>query len=188
MTYLLHGCLQICGPSAFKDPHHSELFESVRNGIQERIQKIGGEEQKDQYDQGLLIWKLYIEALQLEEEFNEADHDESIDFTKITPESVFKDFKDEVQEKRGIQRELRDDSDGKEEVKRPIEIMKDVDSDDEDDGDFKVRYKSLPDDYSDLKKLQDKPLFISDLIQGLRSEDHNRFNNALENAEGLIRG
>ena len=63
-----------------------------------------------------------------------------------------------------------------------------MDSDDEDDGDFKVRYKSLPDDYSDLKKLQDKPLFISDLIQGLRSEDHNRFNNALENAEGLIRG
>ena len=55
-----------------------------------------------------------------------------------------------------------------EEIKsgRPIEITKDVDSDDdeEDHGDFQVKYKSPIDDYSDLKKLQKKPLFITDLI------------------------
>ena len=68
----------------------------------------------------------------------------------------------------------------------------DGDSDDEDedgdDGDFKIKYKVKPDDHSDLSRLQAKPLFISDLLQGLRSEDHKRFNLALRSAEGLIRG
>ena len=58
----------------------------------------------------------------------------------------------------------------------------------DDDGDLRVRYKSPIDNYSDLGKLQHKPLFISDLIQGLRSEDHKRFKIALRHAEGLIRG
>ena len=75
---------------------------------------------------------------------------------------------------------------------RPVEIKQEVDSDDEDegeeDGDFQVKYRSPADDYTDLTKLQQKPLFISDLLQGLRSDDHQRFSIALFSAEGLIRG
>lgn len=69
---------------------------------------------------------------------------------------------------------------------------KEPDSDDESgeesDGDFKVKYHHKADDYSDLSKLQHKPLFISDLLQGLRSDDHHRFKTSLNHAEGLIRG
>ena len=59
---------------------------------------MSGAEQPDQYDQGLLVWKLYIEAMQLEEEFSDsaAQDDDSVDFTKVTPETVFRDFKDEM--------------------------------------------------------------------------------------------
>ena len=44
------------------------------------------------------MWKLYIEAMQLEEEFSDsaAQDDDSVDFTKVTPETVFRDFKDEM--------------------------------------------------------------------------------------------
>ena len=73
-------------------------------------------------------------------------------------------------------------------LERPVEIMKEHDSDDEEDeDDFKVKYRSPADDYSDLTKLQKKPLFISDLLQGLRSEDFDRFSLALKNSEALIR-
>ena len=86
----------MCGPTAFTDLNQSQLFESVRDGIQERIQKVSGSEQNQQYDQGLLIWKLYIEAMSMEEEFKQDDADETIDFSKITPEKVFESFTDDV--------------------------------------------------------------------------------------------
>ena len=50
-----------------------------------------------------------------------------------------------------------------------------------------MKYYVPKDNYEDLKPLQGKPLFISDLIQGLQSDDHKRFNLAVANAEGLIR-
>ena len=37
VTYLLYHCLRICGPTAFTDLNQSQLFESIRTGIQERI-------------------------------------------------------------------------------------------------------------------------------------------------------
>ena len=67
----------------------------MRAGIQERIAKVTGAEQDRQYDQGLLIWKLYIEAMSLEEEFKQSsDLDDNIDFSLITPEKVFASFTD----------------------------------------------------------------------------------------------
>lgn len=57
---------------------------------------MSGSEQSDQYDQGLLIWKLYIEAMSMEAEFaDEAGDDESIDFSKVVPETIFQNFKDD---------------------------------------------------------------------------------------------
>ena len=73
------------------------------------------------------------------------------------------------------------------EIKRTLEGDSD-DEDEDDDGDFKVKYRSPVDNYADLSKLHKKPLFVSDLLQGLRSDDHRRFKIALEHAEGLIRG
>ena len=37
VTYLLYHVLLECGPSAFNGNSESQLFDSVRNGIQERI-------------------------------------------------------------------------------------------------------------------------------------------------------
>ena len=40
-----------------------------------------------------------------------------------------------------------------------------AEADSDDDSDFEQIYKSPPDNYADLKPLQDKPIFMSDLIQ-----------------------
>ena len=72
-------------------------------------------------------------------------------------------------------------------VSKPIEETKADKTVKEDDDDFDVKYKAPKETFDDLKPLQNKPLFISDLIQGLQSEDYNRFCLALSNAEGLIR-
>lgn len=58
---------------------------------------MSGSEQNEQYNQGLLIWKLYIEAMEMQEEFKSADVDEQIDFGSLTAESVFLGFTDEIQ-------------------------------------------------------------------------------------------
>lgn len=57
----------------------------------------------------------------------------------------------------------------------------------EQDDDFKTIYSAPKENYEDLKPLSNKPLFISDLIQGLQSEDYKRFSLALSSAEGLVR-
>ena len=42
-----------------------------------------------------MIWKLYIEAMQMEEEFKSSEADETIDFESVTPEIVFESFTDQ---------------------------------------------------------------------------------------------
>ena len=59
------------------------------------------------------------------------------------------------------------------------------DSDNE--SDFEQLYENPTDDFADLKTLQDKPLYLSDLIMGLQSEQINRFTIAINHAEQLIR-
>jgi hypothetical protein len=51
-----------------------------------------------------------------------------------------------------------------------------VDSDNE--SDFDVMYENFQDNFEDLHSLI-KPVFISDVIQGLQSEDISRFNLAI---------
>jgi hypothetical protein len=56
---------------------------------------------------------------------------------------------------------------------------KEDDSDDESDEDFKRVYRLNADSYEDLSRLASKPLFITDLIQGLQSDDYKRFTTAV---------
>lgn len=59
-----------------------------------------------------------------------------------------------------------------------------VDSDNE--SDFDTKYERIQDSYDDLKQIS-KPVFLSDLIQGIQSEDIRRFTLCMESAEALIR-
>ena len=61
-----------------------------------------------------------------------------------------------------------------------------TEDDSDNDSDFEPVYKINQDNHADLKNLQ-KPLFLSDLIQALSSEDFERFTLGLSSAEGLIR-
>ena len=121
----------------------------------------------------------------------EQDEDERLELSQVTPDVVFANFtvKEQVQNKV----EAKENSAIQEEAKgqktnQNVETIKNSHTVKEDDGeDFGVKYHTPKDTYDDLKPLQNKPLFISDLIQGLQSEDHKRFMIALSNAEGLIR-
>lgn len=68
--------------------------------------------------------------------------------------------------------------------KQPEPIYAEDDSDN--DSDFEPVYKINQDNHADLKHLQ-KPLFLTDLIQALSSEDFERFTLGLASAETLIR-
>ena len=87
----------------------------------------------------MLIWKLYIEAMQMEEEFKDSEADETVDFSQVLPDQIFSSFTDKATVIQAVDAAQNEPS--SEEIKsgRPIEITKDQDSDDEeeeDDGDF----------------------------------------------------
>lgn len=44
----------------------------------------------------MLIWKLYIEAMQMEEEFKDSEADETVDFSQIVPDQIFSSFTDKA--------------------------------------------------------------------------------------------
>lgn len=93
VSFLLYTMIVKAGPAAvFQD---QALFECVRHGIQERLSKISGANTDEQYQHGLLLWKVYIESLGIEKakEFEEEqDDDEKLELGQITPEIVFANF------------------------------------------------------------------------------------------------
>lgn len=64
-----------------------------------------------------------------------------------------------------------------------------TEDDSDNESDFEPIYMQSPsqDDYSDLKPLQDRPLFLQDLIMGLQSDSVDRYTIAMNQGENLIR-
>jgi hypothetical protein len=70
LTFLVYHMVVLTGASVFETDN--DLFEDLRNGIQERIQKVGTVSEAG-YTHGLLLWKLYMDFIG----FNEEDNDEA---------------------------------------------------------------------------------------------------------------
>ena len=116
-----------------------EIFECIRIGIQERIDKLGTSNVEG-YEQGLLIWKLYMELLEIQ---LEKDEDEGIDMDKITPELVFEKLDPVAPSKEALQIPTQQ--------KEQSAMYASDDSDNE--SDFEVRYEQQDDNYEDLTQL-----------------------------------
>jgi hypothetical protein len=69
-------------------------------------------------------------------------------------------------------------------LKKEEKFYDDQDSDNE--SDFEVQYMQDEDGYEDLKTVK-KPLFLTDLVMGLMSDDREKFTVCIESAEELIR-
>ena len=61
-----------------------------------------------------------------------------------------------------------------------------AEDDSDNDSDFEVKYAQPDDTFQDLTPIK-KPLYLSDLIQGLQSDNHDRFTLAIDTAEELLR-
>lgn len=64
-----------------------DLFEHLREGISERITKVGTISEAG-YHQGLLLWKLYVQSIDLEQD----DDQDNMDLSNVTAEEVFYSF------------------------------------------------------------------------------------------------
>lgn len=109
----------------------------IRSGIQERI-TIG---QTDVTQQGLLIWKLYLDSCPFT---IESDADE-IDLSLVTESNVFKNFG-----KQQKHDETQKESPIEEKQKFVINTMY-TEGDSDEDSDFEQIYKVPQDEYTDLK-------------------------------------
>lgn len=65
ITYLIYHMALLTGTDIFDK--EMDLFESLRAGISERITKIGTVSEAG-YHQGLLLWKLYVQSVGLDQE------------------------------------------------------------------------------------------------------------------------
>ena len=70
----------------------------------------------------------------------------------------------------------------KEEIKDQFYAEQDSDNE----SDFEVQYMQDEDGYEDLKAVK-KPIFLTDLVMGLMSDNREKFTLCLESAEDLIR-
>ena len=139
---------------------------------------------------GLLIWKQYAQANEIEleapEDGNDSDEDARIPFADITAESV---FVREPQKPQKIEARAPSEDKGQELSDQKMLDQFYTENDSDEDSDFEIKYQHIPDDFADVKKtvLPTRPLFIQDLIQGLHSDDHDRYTLAIESMESVIR-
>lgn len=139
---------------------------------------------------GLLIWKQYAQANEIEleapEDGDDSDEDGKIPFAEITAESVFiKEPEKQPKIENQAPVEHEDEQIGDNKVINQFYTENDSDED----SDFEIKYQQTADDFADVKKtvLPTRPLFIQDLIQGLHSDDHDRYTIAIESMEEIIR-
>lgn len=138
---------------------------------------------------GLLIWKQYALKNDIQLEEQEDSGEDEILFDHITADSVFasmvpnpvQEVKAEVVVKTAAPQRPEPQT-----VAVAEEFYTQNDSDN--DSDFSVKYEQAEDDFSDVQKtvLPQRPLFIQDLIQGLQSDDYDRFSLAIDSMEDLI--
>jgi len=77
-----------------------QLFDQIRDGVQERLEKIGSSSSdlnEEIYKQGMLIWKVLVNSIVLKNELDDLsddndDDDDDVDMASITPEYVFSTF------------------------------------------------------------------------------------------------
>lgn len=104
----------------------------------------------------------------------------------MTAEEVFFNFRDSATENASQPKKIAMAIPvRREEETKQASMYAEVDSDNE--SDFDVKYEQVEDNYEDLKTIQ-KPVFISDLLLGLQSDDVKRFTLAIQSAEDLLRG
>ena len=159
ITYLVYELMRDCELT-------EEMFDYIRTGMQERIQVRS----EDLQQQGLLIWKQYVTKMGFDIHVDEEDNQ----LPDVTAEKVFLKSKEAPKIVPIVEQPEA----------KPEPIYAEDDSDN--DSDFEPIYKINQDNHVDLKNLQ-KPLFLTDLIQALMSDDFERFTLGLSSAEGLIR-
>lgn len=155
VTYLIYHMLILSGTDVLE--RDFELFNRLREGISERITKVGTVSEAG-YHQGLLLWKLYVQSVGLDQE----EDSDCVDLSNVTAEEVFYSFTDETAKIVQTKIQSKADKAVKEESKETM--YAEVDSDN--DSDFDVKYEQVVDTYDDLKTIH-QPMFISDLILGL---------------------
>jgi hypothetical protein len=109
-----------------------ELFNRLREGISERITKVGTVSEAG-YHQGLLLWKLYIQSVGLDQE----EDSDCLDLSNVTAEEVFYPFTDHSTKVSSVKNQTKVATAVKEETKESI--YAEVDSDN--DSDFDVKYE-----------------------------------------------
>jgi hypothetical protein len=107
------------------------------------------------------------------------------EFELMPLDVIFKDLYDT--KLKGLEEEKiiksKEESAGKkEEIKDQFYAEQDSDNE----SDFEVQYMQDEDGYEDLKAVK-KPIFLTDLVMGLMSDNREKFTLCLESAEDLIR-
>ncbi|TNV73226.1 hypothetical protein FGO68_gene9942 [Halteria grandinella] len=155
-----------------------EIGAWVREGIEVRIGKVQSE--KVVYDMGLVVWKAYMIAQGIEDQEVLTQLDEF----QVDQDSIFNLLtKDE-----DTNTTIPPTSQKEERKLQPLAPVSDfyAQDDSDNDSDFDLKYAPQEDTFQDLIPIK-RPLYLSDLIQGLQSDNHERFTLSIDTADTLIR-